>query len=89
MASSKALKNAAGLHTAALNAVNNLTVASDITDVRDALELVDAEYAKLATGVKAQIAEDFFLGLEFVEGAGGTVTPAFRTLAAIIEAAGL
>lgn len=87
-ASTGELAVAAGLHTAALTAVNNLTAASTITDVIDALAAIDADFAELSAAEQADIAEAFFLGLEFSE-TTNKVSPAFRTLEAVKAAAGL
>ena len=87
-ASTGALAVAANAHGTALTAVNDLTAASTITDVIDALADIDADFAELSAAEQADIAEAFFLGLEFSE-TTNKVSPAFRTLAAVKAAAGL
>jgi len=83
-----ALKIAIGARTKALDKVNDLTAEAKIADVIAALELVDPEgFAKMSVADKAEIAEAFFLGLEFDE--DGALETTFRTLAEIKAAAGL
>ena len=77
-----------GAYTEALKGVNELTAEAKIADVIDALEKVDPEgFAKMTNAKKAEIAEAFFLGLEFDE--DGALETTFRTLAAVKAAAGL
>ncbi len=83
-----ALGEATTARTNALDGVNNLTADKSIAEVIGALEAVSAEFAEMTNAEKAQIAEDFFLGLEFNTDGTALKTP-FRTLAAIKEAAGL
>lgn len=79
-----------GSYTTALKGVNELTAEAKIADVIKVLEAVDPEgFAKMTNVKKAEIAEAFFLGLEFDEEDSGKVSPAFRTLAAVKAAAGL
>lgn len=87
-----ALGTAATAHTNALKAVNDLTIESPLAgddSVIAALSLVDADFAELSAAEQAEIAEPFFLGLKFAEEDPGKVSPAFRTLAAVKDAAGL
>lgn len=93
-----ALTNALNTRTAALDGINALKADDKIADVIDVLEAVSAEFAEMTNAEKADIAEAFFLGLEFVEVEveveGETVTTTqlktpFRTLAAVKAAAGL
>jgi hypothetical protein len=93
---STALTSAISTRDEALKGINNLTAEKKIADVIEALEAVDPEgFAKMSVADKAEIAEAFFLSLEFVEveGEEGTVTTElktpFRTLAAVKAAAGL
>ena len=76
-------------YNADLEAVNDLKADSPIADVIKALSF-DEGFAKMSVADKAEIAEAFFLGLEFDEKEdSGKVSPAFRTLAAVKAAAGL
>ncbi len=88
-----ALDAALETRTEALDGVNNtLNADSKISDVIDVLEAVSAEFAEMTNAEKADIAEAFFLGLEFVEEAEDgepTLKTPFRTLAAVKAAAGL
>lgn len=82
-----ALDAALDTRTNALDGVNNLTADKLIADVIDVLEAVSAEFAEMNNAEKADIAEGFFLGLEFDE--DGNLETTFKTLAAVKAAAGL
>ncbi|WP_129723981.1 hypothetical protein [Xylanivirga thermophila] len=77
-----------GSYTKALSGINTLKANDEISDVIDALEAVSSEFAEMTNAEKADIAEAFFLGLEFNEDGTALKTP-FRTLAAVKVAAGL
>lgn len=81
-----ALTNALNTRTAALAGINTLKSDAKIADVIEVLEAVSAEFDKMTNAEKAQIAEAFFLGLEFE---GNDLKTPFRTLAAVKAAAGL
>lgn len=85
-----ALTGATEARNEALKGINDLTAEAEIADVIDALKAVDPEgFGKMSIDRQADIAEAFFEGLEFAEETPFTVTPAFRTLAAVKAAAGL
>ena len=61
----------------------NNSSAQSIAEVITALEGVSSEFEAKTNAEKSQIAEAFFLDLEFADGDDGTVKPAFRTLAEV------